>query len=605
MILVPWDYIKKNTLYLKYKKKEIEKKLTYLGLDTKLIKKESNFYFEFNPLPNRRDLFCWQGILIEISILLNCQINFSIKKKLIYHKEEINIEINKDFFSSFNLALIENIKIKENYTKEYIFNYLNLIKLESGQSFYILDNDNKLEKKKLIESLKNKKIYLEDNKFSKRTKNIFLIAFYLNSEKTKDCCVNVISPNILFENTINDLTSFFDRKKNFKLSLSFYQEEIKNRKIFLENKFIQKKIGTKINPKKIENILKKLNFNYIKKRKGYLLTIPSYRNDISNKESILGDFLKIYDFNNLESYPPKSNNLIINDNEINYKRENEIKKYLSNLGWNEIITYSLVSSEMIDNKKEILKLKNCKLSYHKYYRNTLVYSHLKTINYNLSYGNKNLMFFEISYIYNNLKLEKMLIISGIGKVFNQKFHNFIQELDFYWLKGLIENIFSIFEILKKISFFQSNKNYENIEIFLNKEEIGFVKKLELKNSKNFVWISQISLTKIFNFINNNNKTFSYRIISNFPSSERDLTIIIKEKFNYNKIIEKIKKFEKIILKDAFIIDFYQNDKMKKESKLSVTIRLIFQSYNRNLENREIEEIINNIKNFLKNNYLIE
>jgi hypothetical protein len=35
---------------------EIAKKLTYHGLETKLVEKEGNEYFEFDLLPNRPDL---------------------------------------------------------------------------------------------------------------------------------------------------------------------------------------------------------------------------------------------------------------------------------------------------------------------------------------------------------------------------------------------------------------------------------------------------------------------------------------------------------------------------------------------------------------------
>jgi hypothetical protein len=35
---------------------EITKKLTYHGLETKLVEKERNKYFEFDLLPNRPDL---------------------------------------------------------------------------------------------------------------------------------------------------------------------------------------------------------------------------------------------------------------------------------------------------------------------------------------------------------------------------------------------------------------------------------------------------------------------------------------------------------------------------------------------------------------------
>ena len=92
-----------------------------------------------------------------------------------------------------------------------------------------------------------------------------------------------------------------------------------------------------------------------------------------------------------------------------------------------------MSKEFKENKEdytcyELLTPKN---EYHKYYRQTLVPSHLKIISYNLSHNNKNLLFFEIGSVYDFEKNEELLILSGVGKVFNQPFHKLIQKIDFY------------------------------------------------------------------------------------------------------------------------------------------------------------------------------
>jgi len=62
-----------------------------------------------------------------------------------------------------------------------------------------------------------------------------------------------------------------------------------------------------------------------------------------------------------------------------------------------------------------------KSEYHRYYRQSLVPSHLNTIKHNLAYGNRNLLFFEISETYgtSSSQPETLLILSGIGKVVSQ------------------------------------------------------------------------------------------------------------------------------------------------------------------------------------------
>jgi len=119
-----------------------------------------------------------------------------------------------------------------------------------------------------------------------------------------------------------------------------------------------------------------------------------------------------------------------------FEKKRVLRTYLTNQGWQEIITYSLVSSEM---KKDFLfptgndfyHLLMPKNEYHEYYRQTLIPSHLKTLKYNLTYGNRDLFFFEISSVYDVSHEEELLALSGTGKFFNQPLHKLVKEIDFY------------------------------------------------------------------------------------------------------------------------------------------------------------------------------
>jgi len=72
---------------------------------------------------------------------------------------------------------------------------------------------------------------------------------------------------------------------------------------------------------------------------------------------------------------------------------------------------------------------------HLYYRQSILPSHLKTISYNLSHQNKDLLFFEIGQIYSlnstNQKKEEILTLSGTGKIIKSLVHKLEQELDFF------------------------------------------------------------------------------------------------------------------------------------------------------------------------------
>src|SRR6266498_196325 len=98
----------------------------------------------------------------------------------------------------------------------------------------------------------------------------------------------------------------------------------------------------------------------------------------------------------------------------------KLRYHLTSCGGQEIITYSLVSEAMKEEFKvnrtgDFYQLVMPKNEQYKFYRQTLVPSHLNTIKHNLGYGNRNLFFFEISTIYDpaTSSPEELLILSGI------------------------------------------------------------------------------------------------------------------------------------------------------------------------------------------------
>src|SRR2546423_5118027 len=150
----------------------------------------------------------------------------------------------------------------------------------------------------------------------------------------------------------------------------------------------------------------------------YSVVIPNYRLDIENQEDLVEEIARIYGYNNLPSSLPsfQQKKITIDKNQI-YREL--IKQQLSNLGYQEIITYSLVSQEIKNDfspiENEFYQLLAPKSENYVYYRQSILPSHLKTIAYNLTHQNENIFFFEISKIYSPSE-EEILTLSGTGKI---------------------------------------------------------------------------------------------------------------------------------------------------------------------------------------------
>lgn len=295
----------------------------------------------------------------------------------------------------------------------------------------------------------------------------------------------------------------------------------------------------------------------VKNAPRYLITIPQHRLDLAKPEDLVEEIAKFYGYDNIASSLPvlPQKKIVINQNQL-YR--DLIRQVLSSLGYQEIITYSLVAEEIKDDFcypgcGEFYQSLVPKNENHVYYRQSILPSHLKVINYNLTHQNENLFFFEISKIYflNSADSEEeILTLSGTGKIITNSVHKLEQAYDFFWLKGAIENIFQSLNIMDKINFTPSSIKelhpYQGADILLKPEKVGFLGQIHPYTSKKYqlnhlVWGAQISLSKLFSFLQEKVSQSGYQIVSSFPKIEQDLSFYLPEIISASQVIEIIKK----------------------------------------------------------------
>lgn len=420
---------------------------------------------------------------------------------------------------------------------------------------------------------------------------------------------------------ITDLIKKFcqvNKKNNEEEKFLFYNKELKNKKIIkISHNYFEKKLGVKIDRDKISDILNRLDFSFNLNKNLYLIQIPSYRVDISIKEDLVEEIGKILDYNLLSGNIPILNNEFI-DKKFNLKHslKRKISTYLMSLGYQEIISYSLVKDDFSKEDESFFRVLIPKSSNYSVYRKSFTLSHLKIIENNLRQGSDDVFLFEIGCVYskNSEKIieNEILSLTGSGYIFNSSIHFLKQNNDFYLLKGLLENIFSILN-LDKDYFSYSDKNFDSLnfdyylEISFNNRYIGFLAKLsdryleKNKISKFDCFVSELLIGDLLNFAcqESDQKYFS---ISYLPIIKKDISFIINKDVKLEEILSLIKENGGDFLINASLFDTYDKDLSSDEHSLS--FRLIFQGKERNLQNKEIDENLNKILISLNNKFSI-
>ena len=361
---------------------------------------------------------------------------------------------------------------------------------------------------------------------------------------------------------------------------------------------INKILGITISHEDMEVELKRLDFAYEVKGDDFIVTIPKRRLDIDpNVNDIAEEIGRLYGYHNLVSTLPKTN---IRKGEYvgNVKYRKIISKRLRSLGLNEVKTYTLVSREMADlfkyDNKENIILPNPMSSDKEYIRTTLIPSLLNVLNYNKTHKVNDIMIYEIAKTYDiNYQETSKICVLMKGNYINNNWNNIKIPVDFYLIKGILENVLDYLGLKNRYSLVVADiPNMHpgmSAKVLLDRKEIGIIGRIHPLLSKDDIYLFEINMDALMTNI----KPLKYKEVSKYPSINKDLAFIVKKDVNANEIIDVIKKSAGRLLTNIEVFDVYTGEKLASDEK-SIAYSLTFNDSTKTLTEEEINTLFEKI-----------
>jgi len=387
-----------------------------------------------------------------------------------------------------------------------------------------------------------------------------------------------------------------------------YPNKIEDSQVFLSFDKTYKLIGQEIPKETIKSILSALEIkvNNITET-GLGLTIPAYRNDVQREVDVIEEILRVYGYNNI-GITNKLNASISNTSKFeNHKIENIVANQLVGQGFYEIMTNSLTTdkynsiSEQLDpdNNVKILNPLSTDLSI---MRQSLIFSGLETLAFNINRQQSDLKLFEFGKTYHDFDDQKEefnhLSILITGNKTEKRWNSKKTEVGYFYLKGLVTGIFDRLGIKKFKSLPLSNDIFsEGQQLSVGKHslvEFGSLKTNALNNfgiSQN-VFCANFNWNNLLKVINQN--TIKFKDISKYPEVKRDLSLLIDEDITFEKLYKLAKQSENNYLKDINLFDVYRGDKLENGKK-SYSISFTLQDNKQTLKDSQIDKIMSKIQ----------
>ena len=376
--------------------------------------------------------------------------------------------------------------------------------------------------------------------------------------------------------------------------------------------------STFISPTQVSEYLTRLNFefSYDDSTLVWDVQIPPLRSDdITREIDLIEEVGRLHGFNNFLTTLPKITRIGTED--LSYQTRKKITSCLLNLGFNELIHYSLIGENQFTNEPNKITLINPLLADYKNLRTTLLPTLIETVTENLKQSNQIIEGFEYGHVFSGTIPDNIKEVEHIAGIFGGITEKLSwsepkQRLTWFEAKGKIEQLFKQLNInvyWKLASQDFSNDifhPYRTAELYLeNGTNIGKFGQIHpaYANTQGLVsemYLFEFSLKTIQNQMQQN-KLPVFEEYPTYPKIIKDLSFIIDKNISFTDL-QKILYFNGTrFLVEVNLLDEYQGSSMPEDCA-SLCVQLIFQSKDKTLENKEIEMIISNLQSVLMKNF---
>jgi phenylalanyl-tRNA synthetase beta chain len=382
-----------------------------------------------------------------------------------------------------------------------------------------------------------------------------------------------------------------------------YPKKLEDFSVVLNYNKASKIIGEDLPKETIKKILASLDIKINSVSDvGLGLTIPNYRVDVQRDVDVIEEILRVYGYNNI-GFSKKLNASVANSprNE-DYKMQNVVGSLLTSLGFNEMMANSLTSPDYIklsdDLKEEFnITMLNPLSRDLSSMRQSLLFSGLEALSYNINRRATDLKFYEIGKTYHKLPAGyeelKHLTLFLTGNKSAESWTNPQRASDFFMFKGYVEAVLARFGLEKAQSQPSTSDVFaEGIALFLGPEKIvdfGTVKKSIAKafDIKQEVFYADFNWNAILKLVGGKIK---FAEIPKYPEVRRDLALLVDQSVQFESIYKIARQTEKSLLKKIDLFDVYEGKNLP-EGKKSYAVGFTIQDPTKTLTDVQIDKIM--------------
>jgi phenylalanyl-tRNA synthetase beta chain len=384
--------------------------------------------------------------------------------------------------------------------------------------------------------------------------------------------------------------------------MDIYPNPVHHPRVIVKFKNINRLAGIEIPSRRIREILELLEIEIESESPdGLTVIVPPYRVDVTREADIAEEILRIYGYNNIPLSETLRTDFLANfpDNDpttIHMK----LAQLLSSRGFNEIITNSLSSPEIsrgigIFNENENVEIMNKISDELGVLRQSLLFSGLQVIAYNISHKQYSLKFFELGKTYrkirNGFEEKNEFVLFWTGDAEEENWIRKPNPAAIHDIYGITRDILLKFNISDfGIRTFQNEIFSQALDIIIGGKEIsqlGILSSSVIQKAgiRQEVLFMKMDFDLFLDIINTN---ITFRQVPKYPEVRRDLSLVIDKQITFMDIMKVISRAEGKLIRNVNIVDHYVGENIDPGKK-AYAVSFILQDPDSTLTDKVIDK----------------
>lgn len=380
------------------------------------------------------------------------------------------------------------------------------------------------------------------------------------------------------------------------------------KKIPLRINRLNQMLGLHLGATEIASLLHRLEMEVREEGAGFVVAPPTYRNDVNAEIDLIEEVARVYGYHNLPKKPAMYSGSVLSDAPL-YSFEKLCRTHLLAEGLQEFMTCDLISPaesqfalERAMTPDSLVSVLHSHSVDQSVLRASLLPGLLRVVRYNIDQGKPDLAGFEIGRIHfkeaDTYVEPTMAAILLVGSRAPYHFDPKPQDMDFFDLKGILENFFTALKIegiVFETSHLHSFHPGRQMQVRRGSVILGALgevhpQKLHALGIEKRVLFAELTLSELLTLVPTH---WQVRPWSMLPGSERDWTVTLPANMPVGVILDHIRGMNSELLERVELLDLYKSEQIGEDKK-NATFRFSYRDREKTLSLEAVDKEHSNL-----------